>query len=472
MQEIVAFRTTIPDAKARLSEFKDAFKNIPYIWSYFRVIDILDNQLEAYITELESNPESSPIQRLMSYPDEPRSQVIIKEHQQVEEDQTELLEDSDNPFAELENFGEQVSSEDFDTTFGDEDLLKELAAATELEKLTTEDFDEELQEDEAIGFLPIVVQFDKIVSTGRGDKIGNVPILMERLLHHARREGRMTRIMQDYLQDIFREAFVGWRITGLLAEDFVQGDPSQLASIMIGVPSPYVIIRETFDLEYWTTGTLQSGDERLMYTLSMLPSEEIHRAIRSGNLQEMAESIGSLLVTTQAIVPPRLSLQLLKKSPSKSNIWGFRVLIQDVNKEYKAATILCNNPSISWESDFKDKVQLPSVRSDWNIKYPARFEEFSDIDSYRIVFDGAKDIEKTFQGFARWVRRHHLMYRDHYGVRGTVMYLKEILEDTQDKQMGQLIFDILTKLTEFGIREAVDVLSDDVIVRKLPWLYS
>ncbi|MHA2091856.1 MAG: hypothetical protein ACW98K_13465, partial [Candidatus Kariarchaeaceae archaeon] len=266
MQEIVAFRTTIPDAKARLSEFKDAFKNIPYIWSYFRVIDILDNQLEAYITELESNPESSPIQRLMSYPDEPRSQVIIKEHQQVEVDQTELLEDSDNPFAELENFGEQVSSEDFDTTFGDEDLLKELAAATELEKLTTEDFDEELQEDEAIGFLPIVVQFDKIVSTGRGDKIGNVPILMERLLHHARREGRMTRIMQDYLQDIFREAFVGWRITGLLAEDFVQGDPSQLASIMIGVPSPYVIIRETFDLEYWTTGTLQSGDERLMYT--------------------------------------------------------------------------------------------------------------------------------------------------------------------------------------------------------------
>ena len=143
-----------------------------------------------------------------------------------------------------------------------------------------------------------------------------------------------------------------------------------------------------------------------------------------------------------------------------------------VSCRYKAATILCENPSLSSEADFKDKVQLPSVLEDWYIEYPARFEEFSDIDRYRIVFEGAKDIEETFQGFARWVRRHHLLYRNRYGVRGTVMYLKEVLADTQDKQMGQLIFDILTKLTELGIREAVDVLSDDVIVRKLPWLYS
>jgi hypothetical protein len=474
LKNIVAFRTTIPAAKERLAEFKETFQSIPYIWSYFRVIDILDQQLESVITDLAANPTSTPMIRPDApHPDTRKSQVSIKE---LEIDSTNGFgDDFDNPFAELESLGQgsSVVDDSFMDSFAGDDLLSDLQIATELDKLKQEEYDvEPLDEERDTGFLPIVVQFDQLVSDGRGKEIGKVLVLLERLLHHAKREGRLTRIMQDYLQDIFREAMATWRITGLLAEDFVQGDPSLLSSIMIGTPSPYVIIQETFDLEYWTTGTLQSGDERLMYTLSMLPSEQIHRAIKSGNLAEIADNIGSLLVTTQAIIPPRLSTVLLELSPSKSNIWGFRVLIQDIKKEYKATTILCSDPKISWEDDFKEKIKLPGVLEDWNIEYHARFEEFSDIDSYSIVFEGAKDIEETFQAFARWVRRHNLMYMNRYGVRGTVMYLKTILLDTQDKQLGQLIFDILTKLTELGISDAMDVLSDEAIVRKLPWLYS
>ncbi len=478
LNESVAFRTTLPEAKARLADFKEVFQSIPYIWSYFKVINIIDQQLESFISDLESNPQITPAIRHSPHPDAPRSQVKIKDKSQElpEDNSADDLAEFDNPFAELESIGQPSQEENDDTTMMDADLMSALQAAAVLDKLESETFDEDqekVEEEEFdTDFLPIVVQFDKIVTNGAGQNIAKVLVLMERLMHHARREGRMTRIMQDYLQEIFREAIVSWRITGQLAEDFVQGDPSVLAEIMIGTPSPFVIIKETFDLEYWTAGTLQPGDERLMYTLSMLPSEQIHKAIRDGSLVELSESIGGLLVTTQGILPPKLSLDLLKLPPVNSNIWGFRVLVQDVNKEYKAATILCTDPGTSWEDDFKEKVKLPGVLEDWNIEYSARFDEFSDMDNYRIIFEGAKDIDETFQGFSRWVRRHHILYRTKFGVKGTILHLKQILADTQDKQMGQLIFDILTKLTELGIGEAMDVLSDPIIVRKLPWLYS
>jgi hypothetical protein len=209
-----------------------------------------------------------------------------------------------------------------------------------------------------------------------------------------------------------------------------------------------------------------------MYTLAMLPSEEVHRAIRDGKLSEIQDRIGSILISTQSFNPPLLSMKNLKLAPVNSNIWGFRVLIQDMSGEYKASTILCNDPNKSWEIDFKEKINLPGVLIDWHVEYLARFSDFSDSDNYRVVLKKAKDIDDSFHAFVRWVRRHNILYRKKYGVKGTVNSLKNILEETEDKELGQLVFDILTNLTERGITEATEVLSDDAIVRKLPWLYS
>ncbi|MFV2016411.1 MAG: hypothetical protein ACC656_13350, partial [Candidatus Heimdallarchaeota archaeon] len=165
---------------------------------------------------------------------------------------------------------------------------------------------------------------------------------------------------------------------------------------------------------------------------------------RDGRLSEIQDRIGNILITTQSYNPPILSLDNLKKSPCKSNIWGFRVLIQDMSGEYKASTILCDDPNKSWEEDFKEKVNLPGVLIDWNVEYLARFSDFSDSDNYRIVLKKAKDIEDTFQAFVRWVRRHNILYRNKYGVTGTISYLKQILIETEDKELGKLVFDILT----------------------------
>lgn len=476
MKEPILLKTTLPEAKARLTEFKEAFESLPYIWSYFRIINILDNQLEKIITELEENFIVTPVRKVTPELDKPRSQVKVgtKKAASTKEKKEPVVDD--NPFASLENFGlEAKSAEGDDILLGlDSDLISALEAATEFDRMEEEFKVEKQIEDELEdpNVLPIIVDFTKISSKSNGYRIGKIPVILERLLHHAKREGKMTRIMQDYLQDIFRELAIDWRITGLLAEDFVQSDPSTLSYKLLGNPSPFVIIRESFDLRYWSTEALQSGDERLMYTLAMLPSEEIHRAVRDGRLDEIQDRVGNILITTQSYNPPRLSFENLKTEPVNSNIWGFRVLIQDITGEYKAATILCNDPNKSWETDFKEKVNLPGVLIDWNVEYLTRFADFSDSDNYRIVLKKAKDIEDTFQAFVRWVRRHNILYQNKYGVTGTISYLKQIIVETEDKELGKLVFDILTNLTEFGIAQATEVLSDDAIVRKLPWLYS
>lgn len=476
MKEPIMLKTTLPEAKARLTEFKEAFQSLPYIWSYFRIIGILDTQLEKIITELEENFVVTPVRKVSPDFDKPRSQVKVKASKSEKIEVKPVSADIDNPFAALEDFGMDAKSDAADDILLglDSDLISALEAATEFDRLQEEiKVEKQIEDDlEDPNVLPIIINFDKISEKSNGYRIGKVPVILERLLHHAKREGKMTRIMQDYLQDIFRELSIDWRITGLLAEDFVQSDPSTLSYRLIGSPSPFVIIRESFDLRYWTTEALQSGDERLMYTLAMLPSEEIHRAIRDGKLDEMQDRIGNILITTQSYKPPMLSLENLKKQPVNSNIWGFRVLIQDLSGEYKAATILCNDPNKSWEVDFKEKVNLPGVLIDWNVEYLARFSDFSDSDNYRVVLKKAKDIEFTFQAFVRWVRRHNILYRNKYGVNGTILYLKQLIVETEDKELGKLVFDILTNLTEFGISQATEVLSDDAIVRKLPWLYS
>ncbi|MHA2028688.1 MAG: hypothetical protein ACW99A_04880 [Candidatus Kariarchaeaceae archaeon] len=477
MKEPIMLKTTLPEAKARLIEFKEAFQSLPYIWSYFRIIEILDQQLEKIITELEENFIVTPVRKVMPEIDKPRSQVKVQTEKTSKVDEVKPKQaEEDNPFAALEDFGlDSQSDSDDDILLGlDSDLLSALEAATEFDRMQEDIKTEKQIEDdyEDPNVLPIVIDFSHASGKTNGYSIGKIPVILERLLHHAKREGKMTRIMQDYLQDIFRELSIDWRITGLLAEDFVQSDPATLSYKLIGSPSPFVIIGESFDLRYWTTEALQSGDERLMYTLAMLPSEEVHRAIRDGKLSEIQDRIGSILISTQSFNPPLLSMKNLKLAPVNSNIWGFRVLIQDMSGEYKASTILCNDPNKSWEIDFKEKINLPGVLIDWHVEYLARFSDFSDSDNYRVVLKKAKDIDDSFHAFVRWVRRHNILYRKKYGVKGTVNSLKNILEETEDKELGQLVFDILTNLTERGITEATEVLSDDAIVRKLPWLYS
>ncbi len=477
MKEPVMLRTTLPEAKARLIEFKEAFSSLPYIWSYFRIIDVLDQQLEKIITELEENFIITPVRKRIPEGDKPRSQVKVKPEKAKKKEKVKSKSaDIDNPFAELEDFGfDKKESDSDDMLLGlESDLLSALEAATEFDKLQDEiEVEKQIESEyEDPDVLPIIINFENIAGNGNGYRIAKIPTILERLLHHAKREGKLTRIMQDYIQDIYRELAIDWRITGLLAEDFVQSDPSTLSYKLLGSPSPFVIVRESFDLRYWSTESLQGGDERLMYTLSMLPSEEIHRAIREGKLNDIHDRIGNILTTTQSYNPPKLTFDNLRESPVKSNIWGFRVLIQDVSGEYKAATILCNDPNKSWEEDFKEKINLPGVLIDWNIEYLARFADFSDTDNYRIVLKKAKDIEFSFQAFVRWVRRHNILYRNKYGVHGTIESLKHVIELTEDKETGKLVFDILTNLTELGIAEATEVLADDAIVRKLPWLYS
>ena len=480
MKEPVMLRTTLPEAKARLLEFKEAFSSLPYIWSYFRIIEVLDRQLEKIISELEENFIITPVRKLTPEGDKPRSQVKVKPEKKNKKEKIKVKSaEIDNPFAELEDFGfdkkEGDSSDSDDMLLGlESDLLSALEAATEFDKLQDEiEIEKKIESEyEDPDVLPIIINFEKIATNGNGYRIGKIPAILERLLHHAKREGKLTRIMQDYIQDIYRELAINWRITGLLAEDFVQSDPSTLSYKLLGSPSPFVIISESFDLRYWTTESLQGGDERLMYTLSMLPSEEIHRAIKDGKLGDIKERIGNILTTTQSYKPPRLSFDNLRNTPVESNIWGFRVLIQDISGEYKAATILCQDPNISWEEDFKEKIKLPGVLIDWNIEYVARFADFSDTDNYLIVLKKAKDVEDTFQAFIRWVRRHNILYKNKYGVKGTIECLKQLIESTEDKEIGKLVFDILTNLTELGIAEATEALADDAIVRKLPWLYS
>ncbi|MFV2016412.1 MAG: hypothetical protein ACC656_13355, partial [Candidatus Heimdallarchaeota archaeon] len=208
--------------------------------------------IEKIITELEENFIVTPVRKVTPEFDKPRSQVKVKTEKtssQNNHDETEIV-DLDNPFASLEDFGlAKKSDEADDILLGlDSDLLTALEAATEFDRLQEEIKVEELIEDELEdpNVLPIIINFDKISGKSNGYRIGKIPVILERLLHHAKREGKMTRIMLDYLQDIFRELSIDWRITGLLAEDFVQSDPSTLSYKLIGNPSPFVIIRESF----------------------------------------------------------------------------------------------------------------------------------------------------------------------------------------------------------------------------------
>jgi hypothetical protein len=510
LDEPVHLITSLDMAKERLNRYKEVFEKIPYLWSYFRVINILNQQLDEYIEKLENLDPVDKVERLPPHPDGPRSQVQVTTEQETTDmeegsgDLDELLtyfaDESSSPepvsidpdpvdsseeglldamsvLAGLES-SEPVEDkqESISGDMYDDLLLSELEIMSEIDLQAGERAEEELRM-EAIEarrsiVIPVTVNFEDIAVNLFGYQVKFIIERFEDLYHHARREGTLTRVMQDITQEIFTKAQSGWRITGLLAEDFVQGDPSKLANIMLGSPSPMIILDEIFDLEYWTKESLQSGDERLMYTLSMVPTEMIHRAIEVGKLEDIIPELGSLMLTTRGMDHVRLSDSILKEKPTDSNIWGFRVLLPHKNKQYIAATLLCADPETSWEADFKSRLNLPGVLEDWNIDYEVRFSQFNDTDNYNIVFKRAKDIEDTFESFGRWIRRHNMMYKQQFGVVGTIQKLKSLLINTMDKNEGQLLFTILTNITAAGFTAATDALAEEAVVEKLSWLFS
>ena len=510
LDEPVQLITSLDKAKERLNRYKQVFEKIPYLWSYFRVIDILNQQLDEYIEKLEILDPVDKIERLPPHPDGPRSQVQISTEQETVEsgegsgDLDELLtyfDDGDSSSESLEMDLEPVSDgedgildalsvlagldssepvedkqEPLSGDMYDDLLLSELEMMSEIDLQVGERAEEE-QRMEAIEarrsiVIPVTVNFEDIAVNLFGHQVKFIIDRFEDLYHHARREGTLTRVLQDITQEIFTKSQSGWRITGLLAEDFVQSDPSKLANIMLGSPSPMIILEETFDLEYWTKESLQSGDERLMYTLSMVPTEEIHRAIEVGKLEDIIPDLGALMLTTRGMDNIRLSDPILREKPNDSNVWGFRVLLPHKNKQYMAATLLCADPDISWEADFKSRLNLPGVLEDWNINYEVRFSQFNDTDNYNIVFKRAKDVEDTFESFGRWIRRHNMMYKQQFGVIGTIQKLKNLLIDTMDKNEGQSLFTILTNITAAGFTAATDALAEEAVVEKLTWLFS
>jgi hypothetical protein len=170
LEEPVAMKISLPDAKSRLAQFRKVFEPIPYIWSYFKVIDILDVELEKYITQLQDKPSPvRSVERRGPHPETKLSQV------KLQNDATEIVED-DNPFAALEQLGASgnasqpldkvsVKSSDLDD-LSDNDLLAALEEAAALdfsdEERTEElvDFEPEVEEDGL--FMHVTIYFNNI----------------------------------------------------------------------------------------------------------------------------------------------------------------------------------------------------------------------------------------------------------------------------------------------------------------------
>lgn len=498
MNEPVAFETTIPLAQERLHKFKEVFSKLPYFWSYFRVIEILEEQLEEQINIIaeKSIEEATPVMRSY-HPDVAMSQVeIINESIEqdipldisldeltslsdfdsndvkVEIDETESIVEDINPFAELMDFGGPAEAiEDLGITI-DDNLMEDLLKATELDQDGEEKEIDIPDTERSLSIMYVTAKFDHLAIEGYGNKIYTIFERFDNLYHHAvREEGKTTRIMVDIFQDIFRGSLSQWRITGLLSEDFLQ-DASNLGAIMVGIPSAFnVKSNQTFDLEFWTRNTLQLGDERLMFTLSKLPSEDLHEMLSSGDYEGVAKIIDKVFLLTKAKQNPRFDFNKLSTKPRDSNIWGIRVIIPR-GSSYSAATLLCNHPDVSWKEAFDARLDLPGVLNDWNVNYLVRFSDFSLSDNYQIVFKRAEDKEDTFKGFIRWIRRHNQMYRSMYGIDGTINLLKSKIIETEDQLEGQTIFTILTNLSQIGFTSALNALNDAKVVDKLGWIYS
>lgn len=490
-EEPVAFRTTLEGAMQRLQVFKEAFKEIPYIWSYFRVLEFIEHEMNKLVEEQEDFNIEALWENLPKGKQKRSnlSQVKVKEENKTVEKPTTS---TDNPFAELESLGGNFASAappsgTSEIGIPEDELLEVFSSLDELESLDgifdapqeepkedeVEKLERQLNDQEKVPRF-IQVQFDDLLNWEQGitgKTFTQILVFFERLLHHVEREGRMTRVMLEIMQDIFREGKSNWRVTGQLSEDFLRDNPNRLVDIMLGSPSPYIVLDETFDLEFWTNGTLQPGDERLMYALTLLPTEEVHKALLSGNFATIASSIRTILTNSAQITREKFKLDDLRLPPKHSNLWGFRVLIKNYD-EILPATFLISDPDQSWEEYFKKNLELPGVRQDWNITLQVRLSEYTDVDDFTIEFAGAKDQDEAFMAFARWIRRHQRLYRQKYGVEGTIEFMANQLLKTDDPGLALKIFDTLNQLTEFGFSKAIEVLGNEKIISKITSLYS
>ncbi len=470
-QEPILFSTTVSKAKENLKLYRDIFKNIPYLWSYFRIIDIIDEQID----QLVKVEEEVDVEALWQVHEPPKQRNKRLSQVKVEEDPNIL--DKTNPFSELETLGSQgipKQEDDVLNEFGiSEDEL--LAAFDDLKEIETLDlFDQETtseeEEEESQSKEPAVVAlFEQLVESTdiKGKKILQVMLFFEKLLHHVKREGQMTRVMVEILGDIFRESNVEWRLTGQLSEDMLRGEITNLGTMLLGNPSPYIVLNETFDLEFWTNGTLQEGDERLMFSLSMLPSEAIHQALRTKQITKIRSSIVLLLSNTIQKIKERLLVSDLLIAPKESSLWGIRMIIVDKNRNFTPVTLLNPKPELTWKEYFMEILELPSVRHDWHVNLELISQDFTIKDEYFLEFSGARTTEEAFKAFGRWLRRSQQVYYKKFGVEGTIQKMAEEMLNSDDLEFVLEIFDILNQLTEHGFNKAVEVLSNDLVIKKI-----
>ena len=532
----IQFKTTVGEAMDRLHSFKLAFSKMPYLWSYFRIIEILETEIDKVLNPVEETnyDELWSVKSNVRHSDRRMSQVKIKGDNKPTEitdvlsglqqddalsalesfgDQFETIElnDMDDPLAELAQFSEALgenlttsssSTVDPDDPFAAlaelEDLVPEekprsdevnefglsqselIEAFSELDELEEIEAERIRIEEEESALLPsekpVIVDFSSLVSDlsdiGKGEDYYRVLDYFDRLLHHANREDHRTRIILEIMQDIFRLGNTGWRPTGQISEDFMREQINTLSLKMIGDFSPYAVLDQTFDLEYWTKNTLQHGDERIMYKLSMYPSEEIHQAVKAGNLHLIISQIRPLLTATNLVKKVKITPKLLRIPPTENNIWGFRILIKDNSGEFRAASLLSKDNELSWEKEFKRDLQLPSVRQDWHIDLTLRLDDFLDEEPYTLEFKGAKNEEEAFVAFVRWIRVGQKMYEKKYGTEGTIKMLSEVLINTKDQKVAMEIFDILNQLADYGFASATEALSNSSILERISELYS
>lgn len=510
--EPLAFKTTVREAANHIHAYKVAFKKMPYIWSYFRIIDILQKYLDEALNPVETlntqdlwqkkgkkNPQGKVTSQVRVDRQKHVSDVFQEfagDQESSEIDDLEALarafetpEPSTDQSMDAANILGALAAGDFttleqDTTLENnekdaelQDFLgdtafdySELSEALESDKRAEHD-EISLENVEIHGDKPVIVSFENILAKNQesGKRYEEILIFFDRLLQHVMREERRTRVILEILQDVFRGSGANWRLTGQLAEDFIRQDISLLPNIMLGTPSPFMIFSHTFDLEYWTNYTLQNGDERIMYRLSILPSEELHLAIESGKIAAIASQAGKLLGASRELKHGRISPELLEHPPIESNLWGLRILTMENNKML-VGSILNTDPNISWKEFFEKNLELPSVMRDWNITLDLRLSDYTDVDSFNLEFKGAASIEEAFKHFVRWVRRHQLLYFNKYGADGTIAMLSQTILGSNDNMVVMQLFDILSSLTEYGFDKATEVLANEQLIEKLTML--
>ena len=487
-----SFSTTIESALNRLEDFRKTFQEIPYLWSYFRVLDILKSQIKLALNSSDQHEEYI-LEPDFQYPDKKRSGVKIVDEIDAatfsppssEVKTSETLFTSSKNTKKLKTSTQAFSNRTGRTSvfnlveneFGiNENEL--IDAFKEIDEFSEKKHDSASKDKPKLvqpSELPIVLDFEESSELNYSEQKGSfIEIIdfFDRLLHHIKRNPEQNRIIIELMQDIFRISLSKWRPTGQLSEDFLRSDVKLLQQKTLGIPSPFVILNETFDLNYWTNQTLQSQDERIMYKLSMLATEEIHKAVQNGKLEDIIPNIKQILTVTNQTKEVIISERVFRLVPYKSNLWGIRILVTDSQNRKRPASLLAHGPYISWEEQFKKDLNLPSIRQDWHLLQTIKFDDFLDEEVYTLEFKGAKSKQDAFTAFIRWIRRGQKMYLESYGTVGTIMLLSNEFVTTKNKVFARNLFNILSELAGLGFNSATEALSKESVIETIKNLYS